>query len=121
MVGARPAGDDGEERGEERGADDDAHGLRDAEAEGEERGGQGPGGGVDAGDGPVGGVVAVGPGAAGGRDGDEVAVAPEGVGVAGVFVDGALQALGPGVGGACGWGDGHGGLWGGLLGFGEGR
>lgn len=86
MVGSRPAGYDGEEGGEERGTDDDAHGLRDAEAEGEERGGEGPGGGIYACYDPVGGVIAVSPGAARGRDGDEVAVAPEGVCVGGVLV-----------------------------------
>lgn len=54
------------------------------------RGGEGPGGGAYASYDPVCGVVAVGPGAAGGGYGDEVAVAPEAVGVGEVFVDVAL-------------------------------
>ena len=88
MVGTRPAGDDGEEGSEERGAYDDAHGLFDAEAEGEERGCEGPGGGIDPCDDPICGEFAVGPRATRGRDGDQVAVAPEGVSIGGVFVYG---------------------------------
>ena len=68
---------------------------------------------------PVAGVALPGPGAAVGRDGDEVAVAPDGVGVGGVGVDGALESAGEGAGAGGGPGGGHcgerywcGGRWG---------